>query len=79
MVELLGELLLEKMMLKSIRKAAHYRKQYAIWQRKYDALAPKQGDLATDFELKDVTGEHSVRLSGFRGRQPVALIFSSFT
>ena len=66
-------------MLKSLRKASHYRKQFAIWQEKYDALAPKKGDLAPDFELMDITEEHSVHLSDFRGRQPVALIFGSFT
>ena len=66
-------------MFKSIRKAAYYRKQYAKWQEKYDALAPKRGDLAPDFELWDVTGEHRVRLSNLNGRQPVALIFGSFT
>ncbi len=65
-------------MLKSIRKAAHYRKQYTIWHRKYDAMAPKRGDLAPDYELCDVTGEHSVQLKDFRGRSPVALIFGSF-
>ena len=66
-------------MFESIRKMAHYRKQFAIWQEKYDALAPKKGDLAPDFELWDVAGEHSVHLSDFHGRQPVVLIFSSFT
>lgn len=66
-------------MFKSIRKANFYRKQYAKWQRKYDALAPKQGDPAPDFELWDATGEHSARLEDFRGRQPVVLIFGSFT
>ena len=66
-------------MFDSIRKANFYRKQHANWQEKYDALAPKKGDLAPDFELLDVTGEHSVRLADFRGRQPVALIFGSFT
>ena len=66
-------------MLKPLRKASHYRKQFAIWQEKYDALAPKRGDLAPDFELMDVTGGHSVHLSNFRGLQPVVLIFGSFT
>ena len=32
------------------------------------------GDLAPDFELKDVRGE-LVRLSDFRGSQPVVLAF----
>jgi len=32
------------------------------------------GDLAPDFELEDIHGNH-VRLSNFRGRQPVVLAF----
>lgn len=32
------------------------------------------GDLAPDFELKDING-NSVRLSSFRGRKPVVLAF----
>lgn len=66
-------------MFESLRKAAHYRKQFAEWQRKHDPLAPKEGDLAPDFELWDAAGEHSVQLSDFRGKRPVALIFGSFT
>ena len=49
------------------------------WQKHHDALAPKAGDIAPDFELYDVGGENSVRLSDFRGQKPVALIFGSFT
>ncbi|MBW2622185.1 MAG: redoxin domain-containing protein [Deltaproteobacteria bacterium] len=44
-----------------------------------DASAPKAGDAAPDFELKDVHGENSTRLSDFKGQKPVALIFGSFT
>ena len=62
-----------------LRKSLHYRKEYDVWQKKYDALAPKAGDMAPDFELRDVTGEHNVRLSGFQDQQPVVLIFGSFT
>ena len=57
----------------------HYIKKEKAWQRKYDANAPKPGDLAPDFELADIDGEHRVRLSDFRGRKPVALVFGSFT
>jgi peroxiredoxin len=32
------------------------------------------GDLAPDFELKDING-NSIRLSSFRGRKPVVLAF----
>jgi len=49
------------------------------WQKRYDLLAPKEGDEAPDFELCDVNGENPVRLSDFRGKKPVALIFGSFT
>jgi hypothetical protein len=57
-----------------------------VWQEKHDALAPKVGDPAPDFELSDVSGEHRdvsdghrVRLSDFQGDKPVALVFGSFT
>ena len=49
------------------------------WQRKYDAQAPRVGDMAPDFELRDREGENPVRLSDFRGEKPVALVFGSFT
>jgi peroxiredoxin len=49
------------------------------WQKKYNIQAPKAGDEAPDFELWDITGENPVRLSDFRGKKPVALIFGSFT
>jgi hypothetical protein len=57
----------------------HDRKQARAWQLHYDAHAPRVGDLAPDFELGDVSGEHRVRLSSFRGDKPVALVFGSFT
>ena len=57
----------------------HYIKQEKAWQRKYDANAPRVGDLASDFELTDASGQHQVRLSDFRGQKPVALVFGSFT
>jgi peroxiredoxin len=37
------------------------------------------GDLAPDFELTVRGGEQKVRLSSFRGRRPVALVFGSYT
>jgi hypothetical protein len=49
------------------------------WQKQYDALAPKPGDLAPDFELRDIQGENTIRLSDYKGKMPVALIFGSFT
>jgi peroxiredoxin len=54
-------------------------KESRAWQKRFDALAPKAGDIAPDFELRDVNAETPVRLSNFRGRKPVALIFGSFT
>jgi hypothetical protein len=55
------------------------RKEATRWQKKYDVSAPREGDLAPDFELRDVNGENPVRLSDFRGVKPVALVFGSFT
>ena len=49
------------------------------WQKKYDPHAPRAGDIAPDFELCDSHGENPLRLSDFRGKKPVALIFGSFT
>ena len=48
-------------------------------QKGYDRLAPKEGDMAPDFTLFDITGAESVTLSDFRGQKPVALIFGSYT
>ena len=62
-----------------IRRTLKYRRESNAWQRKYDAHAPKTGDVAPDFELFDVTGKHRIRLSDFKGKKPVALMFGSFT
>ena len=37
------------------------------------------GDLAPDFTLRMLKGKEQVTLSGFRDRQPVVLIFGSYT
>jgi hypothetical protein len=55
------------------------RKEATAWQGEYDLQAPKVGDPAPDFELRDVQGINPVQLSDFRGQKPVALIFGSFT
>ncbi|MBI4296562.1 MAG: hypothetical protein HY667_05550 [Chloroflexi bacterium] len=55
-----------------------HRAERRAWQEQLDALAPKVGDIAPDFELYDVNGEGPVHLSDFR-EQPVALIFGSYT
>ncbi|NOR89911.1 MAG: redoxin domain-containing protein, partial [Anaerolineales bacterium] len=54
------------------------RKEASAWQKKFDALAPKVGELAPDFELRDSRGANPLRLSDLKGK-PVALIFGSFT
>lgn len=57
----------------------HDRHEAWAWQKKYDADAPRVGQMAPDFELRDSDGEHPVRLSDFRDDRPVALVFGSFT
>ncbi len=37
------------------------------------------GSPAPDFALQTLDGKSMVRLSGFRGRMPVVLIFGSYT
>lgn len=49
------------------------------WQAHHEPGAPKSGDRAPDFELRDPTGTEAVRLSDFSGERPVALVFGSFT
>ena len=49
------------------------------WREQHEPTAPKVGDMAPDFELRDPAGQDPVRLSGFRGKAPVALVFGSFT
>jgi hypothetical protein len=55
------------------------RQEATAWQEKYDLQAPRAGDIAPDFELRDIQGENPIQLSDFRGQKPVALIFGSFT
>ena len=62
-------------MIKAIRGIRESR----AWHKEYGPLAPKVGDLAPDFELREVSGKNPVRLSDFRGSRPVALVFGSFT
>ena len=61
------------------QRTLRYAREHAKWLAKYDAHAPKPGDPAPDFELRDVDGERSVRLSDFHGKKPVVLVFGSFT
>jgi hypothetical protein len=55
------------------------RHQATAWQMEYNPQAPKVGEPAPDFELRDISGENMLRLSSFQGRTPVGLIFGSFT
>lgn len=55
------------------------RRTATAWQKKHDPSAPKLGDVAPAFKLRDVNGENPIRLSDYRGKRPVALIFGSFT
>jgi peroxiredoxin len=54
-------------------------KKVRAWQERFEPQAPKRGDLAPDFQLRDADGENPVRLSDFRGQKPVALVFGSYT
>jgi hypothetical protein len=60
-------------------KTIQNRGEAKAWHDTYDPLAPKAGDAAPDFELRDLQGENPVRLSSFFGQRPVALVFGSFT
>ena len=60
-------------------KTIQDRKSATRWQKKYDAHAPKVGEIAPDFGLLDANGQNPVRLSDFRQTKPVALVFGSFT
>ncbi|NQS91846.1 MAG: redoxin domain-containing protein [Chloroflexi bacterium] len=55
------------------------RHEATAWQKHYQKAAPKMGQPAPDFELFDLQGENPIRLSSFRGKKPVVLIFGSFT
>ena len=64
------------------RKWREFRDTYADhkdWQKTHNAKAPKAGAVAPDFEVRDVHGKNPVRLTDYRGRKPVALVFGSFT
>ena len=56
-----------------------WRDEEVAWQNSLDPKSPKVGDMAPDFELQDPEGNVRVRLSDFRGKRPVALVFGSYT
>ncbi|MBW2245081.1 MAG: hypothetical protein JRH01_24135 [Deltaproteobacteria bacterium] len=59
--------------------ASEWRNEELNWQLSLDPKSPKVGDIAPDFELQDPEGNVQVRLSDFRGKRPVALVFGSYT
>ena len=59
--------------------AEEWRNEELDWQLSLDPKSPKVGDIAPDFELQDPEGNVHVRLSDFRGKRPVALVFGSYT
>jgi hypothetical protein len=56
-----------------------WRSAEVAWQTASDRNSPQVGDLAPDFELQDPSGTRTVRLSDFRGKRPVGLVFGSYT
>ena len=66
-------------MFKKVTQAAKGIQDGNAWQKIFDPQAPKEGDPSPDFQLSDVKGENTIRLSQFSGKRPVALIFGSFT
>ena len=44
-----------------------------------DEMGPHVGDAPPDFNLKRLGSDERVRLSSFKGKRPVALIFGSYT
>jgi hypothetical protein len=47
--------------------------------REYEPKAPTAGDEAPDFTLRSPDGERTIRLSSFREKAPVVLVFGSYT
>ncbi len=66
-------------MFDSVRRAIRGIRENLEWHRRHGPRAPKAGDRAPDFELRDAKGDTTVRLSQFRGQRPVALVFGSVT
>ncbi|MBI3326242.1 MAG: hypothetical protein HYZ81_06025 [Nitrospinae bacterium] len=44
-----------------------------------DEMGPTVGEVAPDFCLKRLESDERVRLSSFQGKQPVAMVFGSYT
>ncbi|MBI3848417.1 MAG: redoxin domain-containing protein [Planctomycetes bacterium] len=61
------------------QKAFHSPKEAMEAMTAREPKAPKVGDVAPDFELPSVDGKTRVRLSSFKGKAPVVLLFGSYT
>lgn len=62
-----------------VTKVIKYRVIETTWQKQQNPGVPKIGEMATDFEVTSYDSTHTVRLSDYRGKKPVALIFGSYT
>lgn len=56
----------------------HMRQEKA-WQDEHNPKAPRMGDFAPDFELLAIDGITPFRLSAYRDKKPVALVFGSIS
>lgn len=50
-----------------------------IKKKQEDESGPGVGEEAPDFELRTLEGDKVVKLSDFRGKKPVVLVFGSYT
>ena len=57
----------------------HSSKEAMGAMQKREPSAPKAGQPAPDFVLRDPEGKSEVRLSAFKGKSPVILLFGSYT
>ena len=62
-----------------MQKTIADRRAFRAWQIEHERATPNVGEMAPDFELHDANGQNPVKLSSFRGKKPVALIFGSYT
>ena len=64
---------------RSARRNRGTRRRDRRIDRARQAMAPKVGAVAPDFTLRTPDGKEKHRLSSFKGKRPVALIFGSYT
>ncbi len=55
------------------------RSEFSPARQRTGDQVPQPGEMASDFELASPDGQKTVRLSSFRGKRPVVLVFGSFT